>query len=107
MCLRPRLFPCYKMPPKGSRFDAGFTSRYFPSGKARFGIAFSVRRSDIPPVGVLAINNDEGFAEFRATPVTGAKAVSSVVEKFREKYGAKDVKKYSSKFDVAVVTEMG
>jgi chromatin remodeling complex protein RSC6 len=30
-------------------------------------------------------------------------AVKSVVEKFREKYGAKDVKKYYSKFDVAVV----
>src|ERR1019366_8486033 len=32
-------------------------------------------------------------AELRATPVTDAKAVRSVVEKFREKYGAKDVKK--------------
>jgi len=29
--------------------------------------------------------------------------VKSVVEKFREKYGARDVKKYYSKFDVAVV----
>jgi deazaflavin-dependent oxidoreductase (nitroreductase family) len=46
-------------------------------------------------------------AEFRATPVRGAKAVSSIVEKFREKYGAKDVKKYYSKFDVAVVVELG
>jgi len=44
------------MAPKGSRFDAGFTSRCFPNGKARFGIAFSGKRSDIPPVGVLAIN---------------------------------------------------
>jgi deazaflavin-dependent oxidoreductase (nitroreductase family) len=41
-------------------------------------------------------------AEFRATPITDAKAVKSVVEKFREKYGAGDVKKYYSKFDVAV-----
>src|ERR1035437_11063195 len=46
-------------------------------------------------------------AVFRAVPVTGAEAVSSVVEKFREKYGAKDVKKYYSKFDVAVVVEIG
>jgi len=46
-------------------------------------------------------------AEFRATPVTGAKAVKSVVEKFRAKYGVKDVKKYYSKFDVAVVAERG
>ena len=44
--------------------------------------------------------------KFRAKPVAGAKAVKSVVEKFREKYGAKDVKKYYSKFDVAVVVEL-
>jgi len=29
-----------------------------------------------------------------------------VVEKFRAKYGAGDVKKYYSKFDVAVVVQM-
>jgi hypothetical protein len=29
--------------------------------------------------------------------------VSSVIEKFRAKYGAADVKKYYSKFDVALV----
>jgi deazaflavin-dependent oxidoreductase (nitroreductase family) len=46
-------------------------------------------------------------AEFRAVPLTDAKAVKSVIEKFREKYGAKDVKKYYSKFDVAVIIEMG
>ena len=45
-------------------------------------------------------------AEFRAIPVTEAKAVKSVVEKFREKYGATDVKKYYSKFDVAVVIKL-
>jgi hypothetical protein len=44
--------------------------------------------------------------EFRAIPVTGAQVVRSVIEKFREKYGAKDVKKYYSKFDVAVVVEL-
>ena len=41
-------------------------------------------------------------AEFRATPITETKAVESVIEKFRQKYGAKDVKKYYSKFDVCV-----
>ena len=46
-------------------------------------------------------------AEFQAAPITDDKAVKSVVEKFREKYGAKDVKKYYSKFDVAVVVERG
>ena len=45
-------------------------------------------------------------AEFRASPVTAAEGVKSVVEKLREKYGAKDVKKYYSKFDVAVVVAL-
>ena len=45
-------------------------------------------------------------AEFRATPMTDAKAVKSVVEKFRDKYGATDVKKYYSKIDVAVVVAL-
>jgi deazaflavin-dependent oxidoreductase (nitroreductase family) len=45
-------------------------------------------------------------AEFQAVPITDAKRVSSVVEKFREKYGAKDVKKYYSKFDVAVLVQL-
>ena len=42
-------------------------------------------------------------AELRAQPITESKMVKSVIEKFRDKYGAKDVKKYYSKFDVAVV----
>lgn len=41
-------------------------------------------------------------AELRAVPVTDARQVSPVVEKFREKYGEHDVKKYYSKLDVAV-----
>jgi hypothetical protein len=45
-------------------------------------------------------------AEFGAKPVTGAKAVKSVVQKFREKYEARDLKKYYSKFDVAVRVEL-
>ena len=46
-------------------------------------------------------------AEFRAIPVTDATTVKPVVEKFREKYTAKDVKKYYLKFDVAVRIELG
>ena len=46
-------------------------------------------------------------ARFQAVPVTDAKAVKSVVDKFREKYGAKDVNKYYSKLDVAVSVELG
>lgn len=45
-------------------------------------------------------------AEFQAVPVTDAAQVSPVVEKFRAKYGASDVKKYYSKFDIAVVAQM-
>src|SRR3989442_14509135 len=45
-------------------------------------------------------------AEFRATLMTAAKVVSSVVEKFRAKYGARDVKKHYSKFDVAGVSDI-
>jgi len=42
-------------------------------------------------------------AELRTQPITESKTVKSVIEKFREKYGAGDVKKYYSKFDVAVL----
>jgi deazaflavin-dependent oxidoreductase (nitroreductase family) len=45
-------------------------------------------------------------AEFRAKPITKSDSVKSVIEKFREKYGADDVKKYYSRFDVAVVVEL-
>jgi deazaflavin-dependent oxidoreductase (nitroreductase family) len=42
-------------------------------------------------------------AELHAVPINDHKQVSGVVEKFRAKYGAGDVKKYYSKFDVAVL----
>jgi deazaflavin-dependent oxidoreductase (nitroreductase family) len=45
-------------------------------------------------------------AEVKVAAVTDAARVKSVVEKFRAKYGAGDVKKYYSKFDVAVVGEL-
>ena len=53
----------------------------------------------------LRIDARGAGAEFKAVPLTDGKQVSSVVEKFREKYGAGDVKKYYSKFDVAVRAE--
>jgi hypothetical protein len=46
-------------------------------------------------------------AEVKSVPITDAEGVQPVVEKFREKYGAGDVKKYYSKFDVAVVAQIG
>jgi len=45
-------------------------------------------------------------AECKAVPITDPKEVSKVIEKFRSKYGAGDVKKYYSKFDVAVLAQM-
>jgi deazaflavin-dependent oxidoreductase (nitroreductase family) len=45
-------------------------------------------------------------AKVQAVPITDATEVSSVVKKFRDKYGANDVKKYYSKFDVAVLAQI-
>jgi deazaflavin-dependent oxidoreductase (nitroreductase family) len=45
-------------------------------------------------------------AEVKVVSITDATQVSSVVEKFRHKYGASDVRRYYSKFDVAVLAQM-
>lgn len=45
-------------------------------------------------------------AELKAKPIKESSEVKSVIEKFREKYGAGDVKRYYSKFDVAVVAQL-
>src|SRR5438552_12840925 len=45
-------------------------------------------------------------ARFKVVPINDPAQVSSVVEKFRAKYGVGDVKKYYSKLDVAVVAHM-
>jgi len=45
-------------------------------------------------------------AEVKVVLLADATQVSSVVEKFRAKYGTNDVKKYYSKFDVAVLAQM-
>jgi deazaflavin-dependent oxidoreductase (nitroreductase family) len=55
-----------------------------------------------PSIGIEA-RGEKG--EFRGVPIRKAESVKPVVEKFREKYGAGDVKKYYSKFDVAVLAE--
>ena len=55
----------------------------------------------------IRIDARDAEAEFRAKSVTDSKTVNSVIEKFREKYGAADVKKYYSKFDVALSVELG
>jgi deazaflavin-dependent oxidoreductase (nitroreductase family) len=55
---------------------------------------------------LLRIDARGAEAEVKVALITDAKQVTSVVEKFRAKYGAGDVKKYYSKFDVAVVAQM-
>jgi hypothetical protein len=45
-------------------------------------------------------------AKLQTCPITDATGLSSLVEKFRDKYGASDVRKYFSKFDVAVLDQM-
>jgi deazaflavin-dependent oxidoreductase (nitroreductase family) len=45
-------------------------------------------------------------SELKAVAITDKKQISAIVEKFRDKYGAGDVKKYYSKFDVAVVVQI-
>jgi deazaflavin-dependent oxidoreductase (nitroreductase family) len=54
----------------------------------------------------IRINAGGKEAELHAVPITDPTQVKSVVEKFRNKYGANDVKKYYSKFDVAVVVQL-
>ena len=57
-----------------------------------------------PAIGIEARGAE---AELKAVPITDPEQVASVAEKFREKYGAADVKKYYSKFDVAVRVDVG
>src|SRR5260221_1703991 len=45
-------------------------------------------------------------AELKVAPVKDPKQVSSIVEQLRAKYGPSDVKKYYSKFDVAVLADL-
>lgn len=56
-----------------------------------------------PKIGIDARGEK---AEFKPVLISDPKQVASVVEKFRAKYGAGDVKKYYSKFDVAVALHL-
>jgi len=55
---------------------------------------------------IIRIDARGAGAEVKVVPVTDATQVSSVVAKFRAKYGAGDVKKYYSKLDVAVLAQI-
>ena len=54
----------------------------------------------------IRIDAGDATAESQVLPITDARQVASVVEKFRTKYGNNDVKKYYSKFDVAVLVQL-
>jgi deazaflavin-dependent oxidoreductase (nitroreductase family) len=54
----------------------------------------------------MRIQAGDAKTDVDVTPVTDAKQVAPVVEKFRGKYGPGDVKKYYSKLDVAVVARL-
>jgi deazaflavin-dependent oxidoreductase (nitroreductase family) len=54
----------------------------------------------------IRIDAGGAAAEIRVVPITDPTQVSSVVEKFRTKYGSGDVKKYYSTFDVALVAPL-
>ena len=50
----------------------------------------------------ITLADDDLKATAKAKPITDPAKVRDVVEKFRAKYGAGNVKKYYSKFEVAV-----
>ena len=54
----------------------------------------------------IRIDLGDVVAESKVVLITDATHVASVVEKFRAKYGINDVKKYYSKFDVAVLVQL-
>jgi deazaflavin-dependent oxidoreductase (nitroreductase family) len=55
----------------------------------------------------IQVEARDAKGEFKLAFVTDKKQVASVVERFRGKYGAVDVKKYYSKFDVALTAQLG
>lgn len=57
-----------------------------------------------PAMRVEARGKEE---DVRPVTISDPAQVASVVDKFREKYGAADVKKYYSKFDVALRIPVG
>ena len=54
----------------------------------------------------LRITSGEADADLTPVVIHDPKQVASVVEKFRARYGAGDVKKYYSKLDVAVLAQL-
>jgi deazaflavin-dependent oxidoreductase (nitroreductase family) len=54
----------------------------------------------------IRIEAGGAHAQIKVVPIPDPKQVSSITEKFRAKYGPADVKKYYSKFDVALAADL-
>jgi deazaflavin-dependent oxidoreductase (nitroreductase family) len=54
----------------------------------------------------LRIAAGDAHADVKPVVLTDAKQVASVTEKFRARYGTGDVKKYYSRFDVALLAQV-
>ena len=76
-----------------------------PIPSAGSGVGYTVVQERTRITQLIRIAARDAEADFKAVPITDPTQVSSVVEKFRDKYGTNDVKKYYSKFDVAVLAQ--
>jgi hypothetical protein len=56
----------------------------------------------VDPTLKISINGGEEMPAARGKPITDSNRVDDIVRKFKSKYGEGDVKKYYTKFDVAV-----
>jgi deazaflavin-dependent oxidoreductase (nitroreductase family) len=54
----------------------------------------------------IRIDAGKSEVDLKVVFISDAKEVASVVEKFRAKYGAANIKKYYSKFDVAILAHL-
>ena len=55
----------------------------------------------------VTLSTEEAAYTAKARPITDSSKVREIVDKFRAKYGAGEVEKYYSKFDVAVEVPLG
>jgi deazaflavin-dependent oxidoreductase (nitroreductase family) len=55
----------------------------------------------------VTLSTEEAAYTAKARPITDPAKVREIVDKFRAKYGAGEVEKYYSKFDVAVEVPLG
>ena len=79
-------------------------SLLFPVGKLSGKVILQWYRNILENPSIQVDARGE-HAYFRAVPIQESQAVKSVIAEFRKKYGPDDVKRYYSRFDVAVLAE--